>query len=90
MMTNRGCAGCLDDLCTALAQGMAHWEGSLVKAALIAACSKRQLMQTASEVGPFAAKEAVRYAIDEWSWLESRRMSVAAELNRSSGFGPIL
>ena len=89
MMLNHE-AGChLDDLRTALAQGMTHWVGGLVEAALIAGCSKRQLMQAASGVGQFAAKEAVGRAVDEWSWRGSRRKSVAAEVNRSFGVGLI-
>ncbi len=90
MTTDQGSVTYLDDLRTALAQGMMRWVGGLVKAALIAGCSRRQLVQAASEVGPYSAKEAVQRAIDEWSWLESRRKCVTAELNHSSGFGLIL
>ncbi len=76
----------LDDLRTALAQGMTHWVGGMVKAALIAGCTRQQLIQTAAEVGPYTAREAVRRALDEWGWLESRRRSVTAELHPPSGF----
>ncbi len=89
-MANGETASHLDDLRTALAQGMTHWVGGMVKAALIAGCSRQQVVQTAAEVGPYAAKEAVRRALDEWGWIESRRRSVTAELNRASGLGLIL
>lgn len=90
MTANGDTASHLDDLRTALVQGMTHWVGGMVKAALIAGCSRQQVVQTAAEVGPYAAKEAVRRALDEWGWIESRRRSVTAELNRPSGLGLIL
>ena len=90
MMANAGTASHLDDLRTALAQGMTHWVGGMVKAALIAGCSRQQLVQTAAEVGPYAAKEAVRRALDAWGWIEYRRRCVTAELGRPSGISRIL
>lgn len=90
MTVNRDYAHYLDDLRTALAQGMTHWVGGLVKAALIAGCSRQQLMRTAAEVGPYAAREAVQRALDEWSWLETRRKAVTAELNQTAGFSMLL
>jgi alkylhydroperoxidase/carboxymuconolactone decarboxylase family protein YurZ len=87
MMANGKTANHLDDLRTALAQGLTHWVGGMVKAALIAGCSRQQLVQAAAEVGPYAAKEAVRRALDEWGWIESRRRSVSAELSRPRGLG---
>ncbi len=89
MMANRDTGRHLDDLRTALAQGMTHWVGGLVKAALIAGCTSGQLMQAAAEVGPPSAKEAVRRALKEWGRLESQRRSVGAELHPSSTFSLI-
>lgn len=80
----------LDDLRTTLAQEMARWVGRLLKAARIAGRTEDELPLKASEAGPSSAKEPARRAPGEWSWLESRRKSVAAELNRSSEPGPIL
>jgi len=85
MTGNRDCTHHLDDLRTALAQGMTHWVSGLVKAALIGGCSRQQLMKTACEVGPYAAREAVQRALNEWSWLESRRKSVTEEIGRPAG-----
>ncbi|HYB73821.1 MAG TPA: hypothetical protein VED18_10635 [Candidatus Sulfotelmatobacter sp.] len=90
MMANGKTANHLDDLRAALAQGLTHWVGGMVKAALIAGCSRQQLAQAAAEVGPHAAKEAVRRALDEWGWIESRRRSVSAELSRPRELGLIL
>lgn len=63
----------LDDLRMALAQGMTQLVSGMVKAALVAGYSKKQLLQIAAEVGPYSAKEAVRRALDQWGALESRR-----------------
>jgi alkylhydroperoxidase/carboxymuconolactone decarboxylase family protein YurZ len=90
MIANGQTASHLDDLRTALVQGMTHWVGGMVKAALIGGCTRQQLVQTAGEVGPYVAKEAVRRALDEWGWIESRRRSVTAELSHPSGLGQIL
>lgn len=76
----------LDDLRMALSQGMTHLVSGMVKAALVAGHSKKQLLQIAAEVGPYSAKEAVRRALDEWGGLESRRQAshaVAQSLRRS-------
>ncbi len=86
MTAHRNILSHLDDLRTALTQGMTHWVGGMVKAALIAGCTRQQLIQTAAEVGPYTAREAVRRALDEWGWLESRRRSVTGELHPPSGF----
>ncbi len=90
MMTAMGPGSHLDDLRTALAQGMTHWVGEIVKAALIAGYSKRQLMQTAAEVGPPWAKEAVRLAVEKWNWIEARRKSVTTELRNSPGHSLVI
>jgi len=71
----------LDDLRNALAQGMSHMVGGLVKAALIAGCTKEQLLRTAGYVGSGAGKDAVRRAVEEWSWIESRRTVVKRDIN---------
>ena len=85
MTGNRDHTHQLDALRTVLAQGMTHWVGGLVKAALIAGCPRQQLMKTACEVGPYAARKAVQRALDEWSWLETRRKAVAGEMGRPAG-----
>lgn len=90
MTMNQGAGSHLDDLRTALAQGMNHWVGEIVKAALIAGYTKEQLMKAASQVGPFSAKEAVRHAIDKWSWIEGRRKSVTGELRNSPGLSLVI
>ena len=71
----------LDDLRNALAQGMSHMVGGLVKAALIAGCTKEQLLRTAGYVGSLTGKDAVRRAVEEWSWIETRRKLVEREID---------
>jgi hypothetical protein len=68
----------LGDLRTALAQGMTHLVGGIVKAALIAGCSRQQLTEAAGGAGSPSGQEAVRRAVDEWSWLQARRRPVTA------------
>ena len=69
----------LDDLRAALAHGMTHKVNALVKAALIGGLSKSQLVETAGQVGPAAGREAVRRALEDWSWLEARRKFACRE-----------
>lgn len=80
----------LDDLRHALAQGMSHMVGAMVKAALIAGCTQHHLIQTAGYVGSHAARETVRRAVHEWGWIESRRGQVARELKAVSEHGLFL
>ena len=54
----------LDQLRMALAQGTRS-VCPIVKAALVAGCTKEQLMLVAAEVGPHYAKEAVQNALDK-------------------------
>lgn len=75
----------LDDLRNALAQGMTHMVGGLVKAALIAGCTKQQLLHTAGYVGSGAGMEAVRRAVEAWSWIEARRQCVEREIDGDPG-----
>jgi hypothetical protein len=70
----------LDDLRTALTQGLNHKVGAIVQAALIGGCSKRQLTETAGPVGAGAGREAVRRAIEDSSCIETRRKFQAREL----------
>lgn len=90
MTMNQGADSHLDDLRTALAQGMNHWVGEIVKGALIAGYTKGQLIKVASQVGPFSAKETVRLALEKWSWIESRRKSVTTELRNSPGLSLVI
>ena len=54
----------LDQLRLALSQGMRQPVQPIVKAALEIGCTRAQILQVAAEVGPYAAREAVRKALD--------------------------
>ena len=83
-MTGQGKFGTyMNDPRIAWPNGMIHRVAEIMKVAFIAACSKEQLTHTTAGVEPAAAKGAVSLAINEWSWLQSRRKGVTAELNRS-------
>ena len=81
MVTSQECGNDLNDPRTALAAGVTHWVGLVVKSAFMAYRGKGKGTQAACGAAPDAAKGDPARPTDEWGWLESRRKAVGTELN---------
>ena len=81
MVTSQECGNDLNDPRTALAAGVTHWVGRVVKSAFMAYRGKGKGTQAACGAVPDATKGDPARPTDEWGWLESRRKAVGTELN---------
>ena len=66
---------------TAWGQGIAHWVGRIVRSAFTAGRAEKKVKEAACGAKVGATQEGAAWPRDEWSWLESRRRGVTAELN---------